>query len=110
MRISDWSSDVCSSDLELIGAAHHRQQHRIHLQRMHVRGAKTIASVPTALALANTPEAAVPCRHPVDVSADGVHEHRSAERREGKSVSLRVDLGGRRILKKKKLTHSIRKK
>src|SRR5881396_4023136 len=32
---------------------------------------------------------------------------RSEERREGKSVSYRVDLGGRRIIKKKKYTQQI---
>src|SRR3546814_15072534 len=36
MRISDWSSDVCSSDLHVVGDAHHlaalirRQQHLAH--------------------------------------------------------------------------------
>src|SRR3546814_19307964 len=35
---------------------------------------------------------------------------RSEERREGKSVSVRVDLGGRRIIKKKKTTHIVCKK
>ncbi len=33
-----------------------------------------------------------------------VRQERSEERREGKSVSVRVDLGGRRIIKKKKKT------
>src|SRR3546814_16662681 len=37
----------------------------------------------------------------VDVNRLGGVERRSEERRGGKSVSVRVDLGGRRIIKKK---------
>src|SRR6058998_1198853 len=63
MVMSDWSSDVCSSDLHSIGR------------------------VPT-------PAAGLP--------AERVDRPRSEERRVGKSVHHRVDLGGRRIIKKKK--------
>src|SRR3546814_12548944 len=69
MRISDWSSDVCSSDLN---QTQHRRHHR-------------------------------PCR----VKGSGHHRpgrrQRSEERRVGKECAVRVDLGGRRIIKKKKL-------
>src|SRR3546814_14833442 len=70
MRISDWSSDVCSSDLDAVARLADRQ-----------------------------------LGEPVDV--DTVEKFRrvgarSEERRVGKSVSVRVDLGGRRIIKKKK--------
>src|SRR3546814_11150317 len=39
MRISDWSSDVCSSDLHLTEAAHHRH---------HVRGSDAAVEVDLA--------------------------------------------------------------
>src|SRR3546814_4802457 len=67
MRISDWSSDVCSSDL-----------------RPAPEGGRP--SSPARIA------------SPSPSSQSG----RSEERRVGKSVSVRVDLGGRRIIKKKK--------
>src|SRR3546814_2346855 len=71
MRISDWSSDVCSSDLPFYPPP------RIN-------------------------------HHELDMVASlfkhGALQTRSEERRVGKSVSVRVDLGGRRIIKKKKIT------
>src|SRR3546814_16409629 len=97
MRISDWSSDVCSSDLrknptvcvghpqvvepglELRGGL--QTENLTHIQRV-VERQTLIAE-----------------HHVVGAG------HRSEERRGGKSVSVRVDLGGRRIIKKK--THDI---
>src|SRR3546814_9701314 len=67
MRISDWSSDVCSSDLD---------EEVVVEQREAKRGEQE------GIEFGQTP--------------------RSEERRVGKSVSVRVDLGGRRIIKKKK--------
>src|SRR3546814_15733636 len=105
MRISDWSSDVCSSDLQaehlalgnrqadlLDGvqrAAVARQegilQHEAHAQvlRLHQRPAGGLA------AIASLPQ-------PVRADRKSVVS--------GKSVSVRVDLGGRRIIKTKKIT------
>src|SRR3546814_9744994 len=74
MRISDWSSDVCSSDLS------RRADQRHHLAGSHRQGHAAQHLEPLA----------------------GLDEGRSEERRVGKSVSGRVDLGGRRIIKKKK--------
>src|SRR3546814_20968404 len=73
MRISDWSSDVCSSDLEgtnfkHVVAPHHRRSDRVAGGRS-VRLAVDRKSVVS-----------------------------------GKSVAVRVDLGGRRIIKKKRRT------
>src|SRR3546814_13494585 len=76
MRISDWSSDVCSSDLPTLHPA-------LRLRR---REDETTASYPKADSR--------PTQCPVPPS-------RSEERRVGKSVSVRVDLGGRRIINKK---------
>src|SRR3546814_2371637 len=65
MRISDWSSDVCSSDLVPLPGDR------------------------SSLVWVLRPE-------------EAQRLLRSEERRVGKSVSVRVDLGGRRIIKKKK--------
>src|SRR3546814_16460054 len=75
MRISDWSSDVCSSDLR---STHRRSWPACG--RCRRRSANRQARRP---------------RRPGG-------RRRSEERRVGKSVSVRVDLGGRRIIKKKK--------
>src|SRR3546814_20045862 len=86
MRISDWSSDVCSSDLILdqrLGRAR-------RWQRVNPVHHGTI------------------CRpRYVEVAADALDEYRDQYDHEdrksvvsGKSVSVRVDIGGRRIIKK----------
>src|SRR3546814_14360932 len=80
MRISDWSSDVCSSDLH--GRRPHRRcdggqgrarDRRAATQAIWWRGAGQVSDL----------------------------DRKSVVK--GKSVSVRVDLGGRRILKKKKI-------
>src|SRR3546814_16450788 len=77
MRISDWSSDVCSSDL----------------------------SPPQAPAgPARRRSRAGPAATGRGAGRDG-GARRSEERRVGKSVSVRVDLGGSRIIKKTKQTN-----
>src|SRR3546814_11555608 len=85
MRISDWSSDVCSSDLIMHWNAF-------------VDANAAIGAAPTQ---AHQPAIAgqrliarAQCRPP--------RSSRSEERRVGKEWSVRVDLGGRRIIKKKK--------
>src|SRR3546814_15765270 len=125
MRISDWSSDVCSSDLaagEVGGAAHAQRQQDVaeHGVRMDV-GAGALQRLE-------------PCVHrgAEDVGVGGVIDPAAARRRLaavvaaavvallrvgfgeeqavgvdrksvglGKRVSVRVDLGGLRIVKKK---------
>src|SRR3546814_17006019 len=80
MRISDWSSDVCSSDL--------RPPRRW-------RQACLRAARPLALHICQNGRCLRRKRHPAFL-------WRSEERRVGKELSVRVDLGGRRIIKKKK--------
>src|SRR3546814_21085969 len=100
MRISDWSSDVCSSDLcvQAQGARidENNGQHALERGRK-VQGlyracrGRGAGRVERRLAVADR--------------ARGVmlwSPMRSEERRVGKSVSVRVDLGGRRIIKKKR--------
>src|SRR3546814_13602130 len=89
MRISDWSSDVCSSDLHVRCHSRHpdrRGRHRPRDRRCDARRPRR-------------PEGALRMGPP-----DRRPRRRAADRKSvvsGKSVSVRVDLGGRRILKKK---------
>src|SRR3546814_12945066 len=93
MRISDWSSDVCSSDLldEGTGALGDlgvgddggdqldQLEHRDRVEE-------------------------VDADHALRARGDHaqLHDRRSEERRVGKECAVRVELGGRRIIKKKK--------
>src|SRR3546814_19497430 len=90
MRISDWSSDVCSSDLP------------------------TGTSPPKSPLLSDPPDlffvtqifphrCILQCYTTSDRKPSLHHiKTRSEERRVGKECSVRVDLGGRRIINKKK--------
>src|SRR3546814_16787839 len=81
MRISDWSSDVCSSDL--VAAIDDRCfDPEFGQQRV------------------GEPAARTEHRARADQMIAGLEDRKSVV--EGKSVSVRVDLGGRRIIKKKK--------
>src|SRR3546814_17271635 len=99
MRISDWSSDVCSSDL--IGFAWSTLLSRT----------AGISNLLVAVGLLDQPVALVP--NFAAVLTGMVYQALPytilvlypADRKSvvsGKSVSVRVDLGGRRILKKQK--------
>src|SRR3546814_16643331 len=94
MRISDWSSDVCSSDLasKVFGLRDRRPIYRLGepLQYKHLQA---------------KPRVVVNLLSGTSVSGVVMSTRRSEERREGKSVSVRVDLGGRRLIKKKKKTN-----
>src|SRR3546814_13455700 len=92
MRISDWSSDVCSSDLPLAtgprrhpGAPPARREHRHggarHAELRPHRAAPGASARRLAL-------------------GQGRGDRKSVV--SGKSVAVRVDLGGRRNIKKKK--------
>src|SRR3546814_17374229 len=74
MRISDWSSDVCSSDLE------HRPAER-------------------------PADAGDAADHPSLFADDGGGGPDRKSVVKGKSVSVRVDLGGRRVIKNKSTKH-----
>src|SRR3546814_19759929 len=92
MRISDWSSDVCSSDLGLglkIGAETFERQ-RVKQRRISHRPAPRPARRASPRARRLRPW------HWLRPDRKSVVE--------GKSVSVRVDLGGRRFIKKKNNT------
>src|SRR3546814_18334441 len=81
MRISDWSSDVCSSDLiEVAGTA----------------GEVRIRDISATGAMIDGIEAGDDA-----IGVDLLIELDRKSVVEGKSVTVSVDLGGRRILKKK---------
>src|SRR3546814_18556841 len=94
MRISDWSSDVCSSDLAGPG----------------LEGFEADAGRPGGLHLPGG--GGGPGRIADERCADGDRAGAGEERKsvvEGKSVSVRVDLGGRRIIKKKKSNNHLQR-
>src|SRR3546814_18699524 len=101
MRISDWSSDVCSSDLP-------------HVARVEIlpRLAVDPELNPQRVRIGNLVGGHDPgsdrCEAVVRLVEQTVREMIEPEDRksvvEGKSVSVRVELGGRRIIKKKTIT------
>src|SRR3546814_16070667 len=104
MRISDWSSDLCSSDL-----AHGvGEKEKNHTNR---RARNIDQPLPSITAGGNQYAVAEPHMEPIMVQTDqqsssGVIRSMDepVDRKSvgwGKSVSVRVDLGGSRIIKKK---------
>src|SRR3546814_21194524 len=87
VRISDWRSGVCSSDLHGVGLA----------AGDHAGGEDVAVLVHHALAVAL--QRALPAEALVEVVHVARIDRKSVV--EGKSVSVRVDLGGRCIIKKK---------
>src|SRR3546814_11299756 len=100
MRISDWSSDVCSSDLDPVHAGTLNVEAPIRV-RVTAAGADTaIADIARLMG-----EAAQGKSRYVRIADRAARYY--ADRKsvvEGKSVSVRVDIGGRRIIKKKQQT------
>src|SRR3546814_11038284 len=103
MRISDWSSDVCSSDLR----TEHRRRHGI--TNALAGGDDPANGMPADLRRRRRDHHEQRIReetrlgHSGESSGPGDEDRKSVV--EGKSVSVRVDLGGRRIIKKKKNEH-----
>src|SRR3546814_11141762 len=102
MRISDWSSDVCSSELpsEALYCAH---VHRIDEGRYRSRSR---CSARPERAADRTQGSALQGRGAVGQMVVDGRDRKSVV--EGKSVSVRVDLGGRRIIKKKRKSNKYR--
>src|SRR3546814_13245699 len=95
MRISDWSSDVCSSDLCRANIPGRPQAHR-RLEGLG-RGASHAARGDGQRHAGLHRDRG---RAPLPRGCDGLR--RSEERRVGKEWVSSVDLGGRRIIKKKR--------
>src|SRR3546814_13330567 len=86
MRISDWSSDVCSSDLPSPPPAPVR---------------RAVAGCPPATLPSDAPSAAVPRFRPAWRAGAAAWSDRQSVVW-GQSVSVRVDLGGRRRIQNTK--------
>src|SRR3546814_14534903 len=101
MRISDWSSDVCSSDLhaeapDLLG----REQRRLgNLLRGRVRGHLGIAEEERATLQDEYAQGR--CVADAGLQPDDIERDRKSGV-SGKSGAVRVELGGVRIIKNKK--------
>src|SRR3546814_16844034 len=105
MRISDWSSDVCSSDLRRCRAGGHPP--RCHRSRC--RWPARLPNRDRAAPIRNRPFVARAGNDETVGLAlfahQGVRSAQPGDRKSvvsGKRVSVRVDLGGRRVIKKKK--------
>src|SRR3546814_18864844 len=99
MRISDWSSDVCSSDLLRPSASAQSDGKNDEIEQRRDRRCPDrleldLEEPPHLLHI----ERAKPA--PIDVPDHG-HAGDRKSVVSGKRVSVRVDLGGRRIIKKK---------
>src|SRR3546814_13920634 len=113
MRISDWSSDVCSSDLGqaigqfLLNAGGVRPSLPFIIASILI----SLAAIPVALTRIDAPtpsgHAPLGLRSLYAVSPLGIDRKRVVS---GKSVSGRVYLGGRRILNKNKINNNKLKK
>src|SRR3546814_11549731 len=111
MRISDWSSDVCSSDLVsnkkafglgLPGCLHLRHtqlpDHKFEVGQPET-GAELAEDLQRFVDLHGPDSIACCIVEPIAGSTGALIDRKSVV--EGKRVSVRVDLGGRRIIKKK---------
>src|SRR3546814_17591131 len=98
MRISDWSSDVCSSDLTASKAPVEAPLGTAAREKVPSSSCSSTSTVglPRESRISRAPTAAM------EATRDAPGGVRSEERRVGKECSVRVDLGGRRILKKQK--------
>src|SRR3546814_14058397 len=110
MRISDWSSDVCSSDLRIAGWDAQPLSLALDADGVHAGPINDIAGVFADPQVAARGMSFRPDGDEIDglaspIVIDGGSMEATADRKsvgEGKSEEVRVDLGGRRSMKKKK--------
>src|SRR3546814_20620660 len=110
MRISDWSSDVCSSDLGPLLAGHVEGRLLVRVlavaERLLALGRQQQGGREILAVLAREPGG----DHRIIGAGMGIGlgGKRSEERRVGKECAGRVDLGGGRCIKKKKKADTAR--
>src|SRR3546814_11095043 len=100
MRISDWSSDVCSSDLRPAGADGHRLA-AVAGGFARSCPARLAGAAGHPAAVAGDPAVRDPCLAGAVAAAGPVANGDRKSVVEGTSVYVRLDLAGRRIIKKK---------
>src|SRR3546814_13575950 len=111
MRISDWSSDVCSSDLTFVGGKHplsvviEGNSSDFGFRRKRLQGAGFRIEERGRAVRVRNGDAPVPRRK--GEIPDFPIDRKSVV--EGKRVSVRVDIGGRRIINKKNIPKQTRK-
>src|SRR3546814_17127279 len=106
MRISDWSSDVCSSDLKNSGNRSSLATVYVTEGMMRFMTEQYAEQLPVGCMLGYVLDGDVPFSLQKLTSAIIAHADRKRVV-SGKSVSVRVDLGGRRILHKKHKNNKI---
>src|SRR3546814_16676348 len=104
MRISDWSSDVCSSDLFVMTGTGSKQEDQIITVGLEQATGAQFKYIPqkgggdvAKAVVGNHANSSV--NNPVEQIPFWKADRKSVV--EGKRVSVSVDLGGRRIIKKK---------
>src|SRR3546814_13691232 len=111
MRISDWSSDVCSSDLEITSVVHIHtpwlggwaQTHRtLPIRYAASQGLTLSREIPPHIDRSRSAGDFILERLEHDPDLVAILDRKSVV--EGKSVSVRVNLGGRRVFKKHRNT------
>src|SRR3546814_16780087 len=102
MRISDWSSDVCSSDLQMPATARVHGGDELEARRVgHMGVGARHHHAPGLDRLAQRLQGGtLEFRQLVEEEHAEMGDRKSVV--EGQSVSVRVDLGGRRVSKTKK--------
>src|SRR3546814_5602391 len=109
MGISDWSSDVCSSDLSVVGSLGGTVGSlggvvgSVGIVPGSAGGVVAVGSVGTGWpgVVMSSPAGGVSCASAGKLTAAAPIQRDRKSVVSGKSVSVRVDLGGRRIIKKK---------
>src|SRR3546814_19951644 len=106
MRISDWSSDVCSSDLVAREIFSRRNDHRIAPALVEIGfaalGDHGSLQGPERIGVGEIAVVAEQVGDDREAARIGVEQRDRKSVVSGKSVSVRVDLGGRRNIKQKK--------
>src|SRR3546814_20049397 len=106
MRISDWSSDVCSSDLPDNWVELRNAQIRDLTPEQVNTAARTLdPGALTWVVVGDLDKIEQPVRA-LDLGKVSIIDADGQDRKsvvKGKSVSVRVDLGGRRLIKKKNI-------
>src|SRR3546814_11865515 len=95
MRISDWSSDVCSSDL-----LKQAQRTLADVRNECKFESERLASIRAERKQTEVNHRTLLSSHQEELAAAREQDRKSVV--EGKGVSVRVDLGGRSIIKKKR--------